>query len=215
MYHNLGRHRSATMWALLWLILFVALSVLVETEKAAPFDSVLRDGLHQFATPGLTMAFAAITHLGSVLVVSAITVLSIAAFWLTGLHAAARLAGWTMAGSALLDNSLKYLFQRARPEPFFGLDVPASFSFPSGHALFSTCLFGALAFAFADPTRSSPIRLAIWACAAGLVAAIGLSRIYLGVHYPSDVAGGCLVGFFCLACVRAVLPTDRAPKVPR
>lgn len=201
-----ARRGPAAAWALLWLVLFVLLSLSVVAGNAAPFDALLRERLHQFATPGLTVAFAAITHLGSVLAVSVITLAGIAAFGLAGQHAPARWLGWTMAGSALLENSLKYGFQRARPEPFFGLDVPASFSFPSGHALFSTCLFGALALAFACRTRSRPLRLAIWAGTAGLVAAIGLSRIYLGVHYPSDVAGGWLAGLFCLACVRSVLP---------
>ena len=200
MQRSLAGHGSSAIWALLWLVLFVLLSISVMTGKAAPFDALLREQLHQFATPGLTAAFGAITHLGSVLVVSVMTTASVAAFWLAGRHGAARLLGWTMAGSALLDNSLKFSFQRARPEPFFGLDMPGSFSFPSGHALFSTCLFGALAFVVASLIRSWPMRLAIWACAAGLIIAIGLSRIYLGVHYSSDVAGGWLAGFFCLAC---------------
>ena len=135
--------RPAVYWALLWLVLFALLAMMVMAGNAAPFDAFLRDGLHQSATSGLTAAFTSITHLGSVLAVSVMTLAGIAAFWLAWQHGAARVLAWTMAGSTLLDNSLKCAFQRSRPEPFFGLEIPASFSFPSGHALFSTCLFGA------------------------------------------------------------------------
>ena len=84
----------------------------------------------------------------------------------------------------VLDQLLKVAFHRPRPPTLFGLAGPAGYSFPSGHALVSFAFFGALA-VFAAPRRW--LRYIV---AALPVAAIGYSRIYLGVHYPSDVLGG-------------------------
>jgi undecaprenyl-diphosphatase len=96
-----------------------------------------------------------------------------------------------MAGALVLDISLKHAFHRQRPTPFFG-PLPHTYSFPSGHAMFSVCFYGVLAGLVADRTNSRVIKICIWLLAVVLIAAIGLSRIYLGVHYPTDVLGGYL-----------------------
>ncbi len=97
----------------------------------------------------------------------------------------------TILGALVLDLSLKYAFHRPRPVPFF-VPVPYTYSFPSGHSLFSFCFYGVLAGLLTRSIRSRMARVLIWTLAALLVAAIGLSRVYLGVHYPSDVIAGYL-----------------------
>lgn len=97
----------------------------------------------------------------------------------------------TILGALVLDLSLKYAFHRPRPVPFF-VPVPYTYSFPSGHSLFSFSFYGVLAGLLTRRIRSRMLRVLIWTLAAVLVAAIGLSRIYLGVHYPSDVIAGYL-----------------------
>jgi undecaprenyl-diphosphatase len=97
-----------------------------------------------------------------------------------------------MIGAALLDVALKHAFRRPRPAPFFGVPLPLSASFPSGHALASFCFFGVLAALLAHRTRSYWRAALVWLAAAALIAAIGFSRIYLGVHYPTDVIAGYL-----------------------
>jgi undecaprenyl-diphosphatase len=99
-----------------------------------------------------------------------------------------------MAGASVLDTVLKLAFHRARPEPYFGYVLPESYSFPSGHALFSFCFFTAGAALLAPRLQHSALRWLVWAVAASLILAIGFSRIYLGVHYPSDVLAGYAVG---------------------
>jgi len=94
-----------------------------------------------------------------------------------------------MAGALVLDISLKYAFHRQRPTPFF-VPLPHTYSFPSGHALFSFCFYGVLAGLIADRVKSRAVEVCVWVAAALLIAAIGLSRIYLGVHYPTDVIAG-------------------------
>src|SRR4029077_6031218 len=96
-----------------------------------------------------------------------------------------------MVGSLLLDVALTYAYHRARPTAFFGV-APGSYSFPSGHALCSLCFYGVMAGLLSARIKSLPWRIAVCAAAAVLIIAIGLSRIYLGVHYPSDVLAGYL-----------------------
>jgi undecaprenyl-diphosphatase len=98
----------------------------------------------------------------------------------------------TVIGGSLLMGVLKISFHRPRPQPFFDTLLPASYSFPSGHALLSFCLYGAAAALFSADQKKLWVRIAIWTVAAVLVGAIGFSRVYLGVHYPSDVLAGYL-----------------------
>jgi undecaprenyl-diphosphatase len=91
----------------------------------------------------------------------------------------------------VLDLALKYAFHRQRPIPYFG-SAPTTFSFPSGHSLFSFCFFGTLAGLMATRTSARPLKVIIYLTAALLIFSIGLSRIYLGVHYPTDVVVGYL-----------------------
>ena len=110
-----------------------------------------------------------------------------------------------MAGALVLENGLKFLFQRARPPAFFGSE-PETYSFPSGHALFSLCFYGVLAIAAARAMQSRAMKTGIWIATVLLVLAIGWTRIYLGVHYPSDVLGGYLVA---IAWIAVVLSADQ------
>ncbi len=103
-----------------------------------------------------------------------------------------RPAAWlaiAMGGAFALDFTLKQAFHRARPVPFFGLG-PHSYSFPSGHALGSFCFYGVVAGLLTARIRNRPVRVLIWTACAALVIAIGFSRIYLGVHYATDVIAG-------------------------
>ena len=85
---------------------------------------------------------------------------------------------------------MKLGFHRARPAPFFGIPAPNSYSYPSGHALFAVCFFGTLAWILAARRASRLARGALWGGAIVIAWLIGYSRIYLGVHYPTDVIAG-------------------------
>jgi undecaprenyl-diphosphatase len=107
-------------------------------------------------------------------------------------------------GAEALDQIMKLLFYRPRPEPFFGLASPVTHSFPSGHAMVSCCFFGVLAAILAARQPSLLKRIAIFAAAALLVALMGFSRVYLGLHYPTDVLAGYAAAVVWLAVVRTV-----------
>jgi undecaprenyl-diphosphatase len=172
------------------LFLFAWIAEAVMAEHTMRFDLAVRNWVHQYSSPALTTAAIAASFVGSE-VLAAAFVISLLVFAFLHWRRAAIWLTLTMAGALVLDLALKYAFHRARPTPFFG-PLPQTYSFPSGHALFSFCFYGALAGLLADRIQSLPARICIWTFAAALIAAIGLSRIYLGVHYPTDVLGGYL-----------------------
>jgi undecaprenyl-diphosphatase len=123
-------------------------------------------------------------------------------FLLRGWRRGAVLVLVTLAGAGVLDLGLKELFARTRPQAFFDYYLaPKSFSFPSGHALFAVCFFGGLAALLSHRLRGRPAQILVWAMALVLIFLIGVSRIYLGVHYPTDVIGGFAVGTVWVASV--------------
>lgn len=100
-----------------------------------------------------------------------------------------------LTGEFILSSIIKEIYQRPRPPAFFNYELPASYSFPSGHAFGSFCFYGLLAWLITTHWRSLPARISLWLTASTIIFLIGFSRIYLGVHYPSDVIAGYLAAF--------------------
>lgn len=154
------------------------------------FDEAARALVHQHASPPLTALMRSVTVLGTPTLLLMVSGAVIILFLMLRWRRAAVLLGTSLAGAALLNLTLKLSFQRARPTPFFATPLPHSFSFPSGHALWSFCFYGVLAAIITARIRRRLVRFLIWAVAVLLISLIGLSRVYLGVHYPSDVLAG-------------------------
>jgi undecaprenyl-diphosphatase len=118
-----------------------------------------------------------------------------------------------LGGEQLLNNVLKNLFQRTRPSPVVpGLFIAQQFSFPSGHAMTAMafyCYVGYLSFRYVRGTW----RILVVLILAILVILIGVSRIYLGVHYLSDVIAGYLAGFLWTDMV--ILGSQLLMRYPR
>jgi undecaprenyl-diphosphatase len=190
------------------LFLFAWLGNEVLQGDTRTFDMAIRGWVHRFASPGMTSAMNAISLLGYDILIAELLIAFAAFAWLRWQRAAVWLAV-AMAGALALDMTLKYAYHRTRPTAFFGV-APHSYSFPSGHALCSFCFYGVLAGLLSARTKSLAWRLFIWIFAAVLVIAIGLSRIYLGVHYPSDVIAGYLAA---TVWVGTVIVLDHVRKV--
>jgi undecaprenyl-diphosphatase len=111
-------------------------------------------------------------------------------------------AGWlaaSLVGASVIDAGLKSIFHRARPEVVPHLAVVSNASFPSGHAMISAAAYLSLGLMLAEAEPRRVGRGYLMAFASVLVLLIGASRVYLGVHWPSDVvAGWCLGGVWAL-----------------
>lgn len=187
--------------AVLSLVLFGWLANQVWRHETIVFDAAVRNGVHSFASPPLTGFFRVITNFGSELFLIPFGAFVIWRLIEAGRRHAAILFTLAAAGGEVLDYVLKTFFHRARPHVFFG-SLPTSYSFPSGHSMLSACFFGTLAAVAAPRLRSGWHKAGIWIAAAAATLLIGLSRIYLGVHYPSDVAAGYAAAIIWVVAIR-------------
>ena len=190
--------RSRLAVASIALLCFGWLSAQVAQGRTAGFDAQARDAIHASARPALTNMMLGATALGSQAVILGVSAGAMIGLWLGGRRGEARLVLVVIAGAELCLLLIKAFFHRPRPDAFFGVIAPPSYSFPSGHALLSLCCYGTLA-ALAGARLGSGARRAVRIAAAVLILAIGVSRIYLGVHYPTDVIGGYLVAIAWMA----------------
>jgi len=150
-----------------------------------------------------TDIFRVLTFIGSPAAVLAIATIVCVLLYRRQRLVEAALLPVVLAGAELLNLVLKLSFHRTRPEyAFVHLDT---YSFPSGHAMISTAAYGALAYLMWSHLRTRQARLALVAGTAVLVALICFSRLYLGVHYLSDVLAGAAGGAFWLAVSIALL----------
>ncbi len=118
------------------------------------------------------------------------------------------LLGWVaaLAGAAGLNHLLKDLIRRPRPTPAIAVVHPTTWSFPSGHSIYATVVYGLLAYLIIRERRLHWWgTAAVVACAAALILAIGFSRVVLAAHFPSDVLAGFAVGVFWLSFVTSAL----------
>lgn len=169
----------------------------------ARFDAAVLGESMQSRTDVRTMAAVAVTYLGSTAAMAVLAVAAGVRLWFTARRADAVLAVGVMSGAALVIRGLKELLDRPRP-PLDGWLVHATNeSLPSGHATMAIVVIGTLV-VLAWPGHSPTGRAVLVAAAAVWVGAVGLTRLYLGVHWFSDVLAGWLVGGAWLAvCVTA------------
>jgi len=157
-------------------------------------DTSVHDWTVGERTAGATLFFAAVSDIGGpvgvgVVLLAVSAILAFRRRWRWVIYLVV-----TAAGGALLDLELKRYFARARPAVAEMLRRANGYSFPSGHAMGSAVAFGALAYLAFRGIRSWPARAAVIALLYTLVAAVALSRVYLGVHWVSDVVGGVTAG---------------------
>jgi membrane-associated phospholipid phosphatase len=193
------------------IVLFGAVLLAAAGEAIVHVDGRLAAALHAQATPAATTGFEVVTQLGSTAVLFAVA--AVAAAYLARLGRRPNVAFLILAfaGAEALTWSLKAVFQRERPSFDDPIATASSFSFPSGHALVSFAVYGALAYVLLENLRSRRTRAACVAGAAVVVAAIGFSRLYLGVHYLSDVLAGYAVALAWLLTIAAV--RERQPRL--
>lgn len=219
-----GVHRETSRFAPQgFLVVYMLLGFGLITSAAALFAEIaenLGDGRQlgqldvlfsdtvQATLPGAAVqVFALLTHLGDPLTLSvlggavALALLWQSRYWLC--------AGWVLAigGNAVLNPVLKNIFQRARPLHEAGQAFASGWSFPSGHASSAVVVYGMLAYVLVRwlPLRYAAARLPVLALAAALAFTVGCSRVFIRVHFPSDVLAGFASGTVWLAvCIAAV-----------
>lgn len=181
---------------------------IINREPLTLADVQLSNWLHAHSSPLLTKAMFVATSLGSTVAVTCIAVaLGLYFLWRRRFYWLAALAT-SVGGGALLNKLLKYIFHRPRPhfdDPILKL---TSYSFPSGHTMMATVLYGVVAAYLLAKTQDWRWRVLIILSTGLLIALVAFSRMYLGAHYLSDVLGAMAEGLawmsLCLTIVYSV-----------
>ena len=173
----------------------------VRSQEVFALDAWATPFLHGIASPALDTVMNGLTDLGSSLVIVPILVVAVAALLWKRAYGLALFLGVAIGGSVVLQGTMKVFFARPRQQLAWAQVLPDG-SFPSGHTMNAVIFYGALAL----------ILWSIWGRRIGLVAlaitallafGVGVSRIYLGYHYLTDVSGGILAGIAWLIVVGA------------
>lgn len=174
--------------------LVVALAVLVSTGLSDPVDAGITAAVRSPELSALLSPLQGITELGSTRAVLIVAVLTLALAlaigpWLRGVAGAL-----TMVLVSVLNSSLKLAIARERPELLEPIIQERGYSFPSGHAALGMVAYGILAVVIGRSRLPRAVRAGLIGALLLLVLLIGLSRVWLGFHYPTDVLAGWIAG---------------------
>jgi undecaprenyl-diphosphatase len=189
---------------LLILLIVAQLADEVLEKEAFAFDKSILLWLHQFSHPILDQFMLTITQLGNLNIVIVVTVITLNLLLWKRYYQEAKIFLLACVGAWILTTGMKLFFAKSRPQLWPLLISENSFSFPSGHALGSVVLYGFIAYLLSSfyPKFS---RL-IFCLVLIIIILIGFSRLYLGVHWPTDIIAGYGVGFlwlmFCITILR-------------
>ncbi|WP_405153660.1 phosphatase PAP2 family protein [Paenibacillus sp. FSL K6-0108] len=188
--------------AALSLAVFAIIALSISDNQIHQFDDSLITLIQGMESPSMTRWMEFFTWIGSGLPVIVITIISMIILYVFLRHRRELLfLGCVIAGSTILNTLLKLMFQRARPTIHRIIEV-TGYSFPSGHSMAAFSLYGGLAFLIWKHIPTAAGRVFMIIVSATFILTIGMSRIYLGVHYPSDVVGGYfLSGCWLATCI--------------
>lgn len=184
---------------LLSLLAFSFMAVQINAEKIGHFDQLIIAFVQGIESPVLTSVMKFFTFIGSFKGVILLSVLILCIFPKI-LHRRIELILFVMViiGSVVLNHLLKWFFHRARPDLHRLIEI-GGFSFPSGHAMNAFTVYGILTFLLWRHIPSKWLRVLLISFSIFMISSIGLSRIYLGVHFPSDILGGYFASGFWLS----------------
>lgn len=187
---------------------FATLAGHVTSGSTQAFDNAVLRWLGAHRIPSLDPVMLDITSLGTSSVVAMVVGVAALFLWLAQHKHSAILLFVATFGGVVLNNLLKLGFGRPRPEVIPWATTATFYSFPSGHAMSSTIVYSTVAYLAARLQRTHAARIAISLVAAIVIFLVCLSRLYLGVHYPSDVLAGVIIGLawaaFCMATLEAI-----------
>lgn len=177
------------------IIFFIILLVLVKLEKTINIDTNIYNFIIKIKSDELTNIVKAITNLGGTFIIITIIVLS---FLLLKNKIYQKLITVNIIGIVLLNQILKHLIMRQRPDQLWHLVEESGFSFPSGHSMAAFGFYGYFIYLINISKINKKLKIFLTIFLSILILLIGLSRVYLGVHYLSDVVAGFIVSLIYL-----------------
>jgi membrane-associated phospholipid phosphatase len=181
--------------------LFSLIAEGVDEGMTQPFDEAVLQWFANRRTPFLDDVMLEITTLGGGVVLIMMVLIASVFLWQTNHRWSVYLLMLGTLGAKLFNTLLKTSFNRPRPSVVEGITEVHSLSFPSGHAMSSMAVYGCVAYLVGRLEPKPALKHSVWAIAGVVILLIGISRMYLGVHYPSDVIAGYLGGLAWIAFV--------------
>jgi len=188
--------------------IFISLTETLHSDALAKYDSKVTEFIISFRTPALNKFLQFITEVGDFNGYLVMAILSTIIFYL-------KFKNWRYVAeiffvlivSGLSNTALKQVINRARPDAEHLVSV-ATLSYPSGHAMSAIAFYGFLIYLVYTFKLQPWIKTGLILLFVFLILTIGISRVYLGVHYPSDIVGGYIAGFiwvlFCIVLFHIV-----------
>ncbi len=177
--------------AIILMALFLIISILLFTNKIVPFDNYIYESVANLISPNLTYIIKVITSLAGFWVLISITIILLIINQKIGYYTLINLSC-----VMIINQLLKLVIMRPRPILTLRLINQNGYSFPSGHAMAATAFYGLLIYLLLKSNHKYKLPLCILLSL--LIIIIGLSRIYLGVHYASDIIGGMIISMLWL-----------------
>lgn len=182
-------------WITVFILTFLAMLGICLFDKKLVFDDTIYNFIISFRCDTLDDVFKFITAFGNPISI----VLVVLAFVLLLRNKDSLLLVVSAVDSVILNTILKHVVGRARPD-HLRLVSESGFSFPSGHAMISVCVYGFLFYLAYSKIKNKYLRFFSCLLLGILILGIGISRIYVGVHYPSDIIAG-----YSLAVIEVIL----------
>ena len=213
----IGRHVDGFFGAIAAFVTVSLIVALAATAVFAGFAAIVVQGFTQVAdervlqwiqsyrSDSLNRVMLEITSLGAGSVLALLVLVASVFLWLTHHRWSVYILFLGILGGQIVNRILKDFFERPRPTVVDAVTDVASLSFPSGHAMTSAITYGSVAYLVARLEPTPRLRTATWILTILIVLAVGVSRMYLGVHYPSDVLAGYIGGIAWLAFVASTL----------
>lgn len=175
---------------------FLIITYFVMTGRELAFDTVIREAFYSARSEGLNSVVTVLTHIGDTRRIVILCLILLILPWTRKTYGLPVSMGAIAASS--LNHFLKSIFQRPRPDVSMHLIEQGGWSFPSGHSITSMVVFGLLIWLVQRNVKNKKAANVLTVLLAIPWLGIGLSRIYVGVHYPTDVLGGWCLGLVIL-----------------
>lgn len=191
------------------LIGFVLITLLLLTNNISKFDSLIYDMVYKIRCKFFDYIFIFFSYLGNSIPVITITIILLILFE----QKDRILLGSSMIISLLTNQVIKNIIKRPRPPIEERLITQSGYSYPSGHSMMAMCLYGVLIYLVYTKVKNKKLKILLISIFSILIFLIGLSRIYVRVHYPSDVLAGYLLNILILIIVITLITNHYRGKI--
>jgi len=195
--------------------LFIKITSELLEHEVSGVDSTILIGFAKVRTPWLTVVAVDLTALGSITLVVLVSTIALCVLLLLKDRMGALQLVAASVGAGILTTTIKNYIDRPRPETVTQLIQVSGLSYPSGHSLAAASLYLTVAILVCRHLERTGHQIAILAMTVGIILLVGMTRIYLGVHYPSDVASGISLGAAWALLLAGCFSLFPDPKVTR